>query len=100
MAWRGDVEQHFKNVDNRFIVMNLIDKNDSETRNALRAVIVKELKLSCRCIIDWLDDENNENCEVASDFIENLDQGYDILVIIDARNFIYKLLGKSLSELL
>ena len=34
---------------------------------------MSELKLSCQCIIDWLDDENNKNSETASEFIENLD---------------------------
>ena len=57
-------------------------------------------KLSCQCIIDWLDDENNKNSETASEFIENLDSEYDICVVIDARTFIYDLLGKPLSELL
>ena len=100
MVWRGDIELHNKNVDRTFMVMTLVDEDDTETKNALRAIIVKELKLCCQCIIDWLDDENNENCELASEFIENLDQEYDVCVIIDAQNFIYKLLGKPLSELL
>ena len=61
---------------------------------------MSELKLSCECIIDWLDDENNKNSETASEFIENLDSEYDICTVIDARTFIYDLLGKPLSELL
>ena len=100
MVWRGDIKKHYDNVDKTFIVMNLIDKDDMMTRNALRDVILSELKLSCQCIIDWLDDENNENSETASEFIENLDSEYDICVVIDARTFIFDLLGKPLSELL
>ena len=100
MVWRGDIQKHYENVDKTFIVMNLIDSNDIVARDALRDVILSELKLSCECIIDWLDDENNENSETASEFIENLDSEYDICTVIDARTFIYDLLGKPLSELL
>ena len=100
MVWRGDIKKHYDNVDKTFIVMNLIDNDDIMTRNALRSVILSELKLSCQSIIDWLDDENNENSETASEFIENLDSEYDICVVIDARTFIFDLLGKPLSELL
>ena len=100
MVWRGDIQKHYENVDKIFIVMNLIDSNDIVARDALRDVILSELKLSCQCIIDWLDDENNKNSETASEFIENLDSEYDICTVIDARTFIYDLLGKPLSELL
>lgn len=100
MVWRGDIKKHYDNVDKTYIVMNLIDNDDSVVKNALRGVILEELKLCCQCIIDWLDEENNENSEIASEFIAKLDSEYDICVVIDARTFIYDLLGKSLAELL
>lgn len=100
MVWRGDIQKHYENVDKAFDVMELIDNDDLMTKNVLRDVIMSELKLSCQCIIDWLDDENNKNSETASEFIENLDSEYDICTVIDARTFIYDLLGKPLSELL
>ena len=100
MVWRGDIEKHYENADKAFIVLGLVDEDNTGVRNGIRDVIMNELRLSCECIIDWLDDANNENSETALSFIENLNQKYDVCVIIDVRNFIYKLLGKPLSELL
>lgn len=50
------------------------------------------MKLSCECIINGISDIENINYKTASEFLETLKQGYDIRVIIDARNFIYKLI--------
>ena len=100
MVWRGDIEQHYKNVDRAYMVMNLIDDNDIHTRNGIRTAIINEMKLAFEDIIDWLDDEDNENSKKASVFLKNLESDYDVCMIIDGRNFIYQLLRKPLSELL
>ena len=100
MVWRGDIEKHYENANKAFSVLNLVDRDNTTVLDGIRDVISNEMKLSCQCVIDWLDDDNNEYSEVASDFVENLDQEYDICVVIDAQNFIFNILEKPLSELL
>ncbi|MBR0369726.1 MAG: hypothetical protein IJH63_03240 [Methanobrevibacter sp.] len=100
MVWRGDIQKHYNNVDKAYLVMGLIDDDDIQTKDGIRSAIVNETRLACECIIDWLDDEENEYSEKSSFFLKNLESGYDVCIIIDARNFIYKLLRKPLSELL
>ena len=100
MVWRGDIEKHYDNASKAFDVLNLIDNDKLDVKYGVRTVILEELIKSCNCIIEWLDDEGNVNSEVARLFIESLQLGYDICVVIEARTFIYQLLGKPLSELL
>ena len=89
MVWRGDIEKHYENVTKTYQVMNLLDQDDLEMRNGLRALIVEELIKSCKCIIDWIGDENNRYSQIASDYIVSLELGYDICDIIEIRTFIY-----------
>lgn len=100
MVWRGDIEKHYENVSKTYQVMNLLDQDDLEMRNGLRTLILEELKKSCECIIEWIDDENNRYSQIASDSIVSLELGYDICDIVEIRTFIYQLLDKPLSELL
>lgn len=100
MTWRGDIEKHYENATKTYEVMTLLDQDDLEVKNGLRAVILEETIKSCECIIDWINDKTNENSKIARLFIENLELGYDICVVMEARTFIYQLLDKSLSELL
>ena len=100
MVWRGDIEKHYNNVTKAFEVLDLMNLDDIKGRNSVRSVILNELIKSCECIIDWIDDANNVNSEIASLFIQSFSLGYDIKVIIEARTFIYVLLDKPLSELL
>ena len=99
MVWRGDIEKHYENVTKTYEVMNLLDQDDLAMRNGLRTVIVEELIKSCKCIIEWIGDENNRYSKIASDSILNLQLGYDICNILEIRTFIYQLLDKPLSEL-
>jgi len=100
MVWRGDIEKHYENVSKTYQVMNLLDQDDLAMRNGLRTLILEELKKSCECIIEWIDDENNRYSQIASDSIVSLELGYDICDIIEIRTFIYNLLDKPLSDLL
>lgn len=100
MVWRGDIEKHYENVDKAYDVLKLIDNDELSLKDGIRDVIVNEMRLACKCVIDWIGDESNEISQKSAQFLENLELGYDILVIIDVRTFIYKLLDKSLSELL
>lgn len=100
MVWRRDIEKHYENVSKAFTVLGLIDYNEFEVKNSIRAVIMKEMRLTCECIIDWLDDDKNKYSQTASLYLETFELGYNINVIIEARTFIYQLLAKPLSELL
>lgn len=100
MVWRGDIQTHYDNVSKTFDVLKLIDNNDLQLKNSLRTLILKELINSCNCIIEWIDDNSNVNSEIARLFIESLQLGYDITVVIEVRTFIYELLDKPLSDLL
>ncbi len=100
MVWRGEIENHYENVSKAFTVLGLIENDEFEVKNGIRAVILEELKKSCECIIEWIDDENNRYSRIASDSIVSLELGYDIEDIIEIRTFIYQLLAKPLSKLL
>ena len=100
MVWRGDIQKHYDNVDKAYDVMNLIDEDELDVRNGIRDVIVNELVLCCECIIDWLGDETNVNSKKSQQFKDNLELGYDILLILEARTFIYLLLAKPFSDLI
>ena len=100
MVWRGTIQEHYDNVSKAFDVLKLVDNDQLEVKYGVRTVILEELIKSCQSIIDWLDDENNANSEIARLFIESLELGYDICVIIEVRTFIYQILDKPLSELL
>lgn len=100
MTWRGDIEKHYENATKTYEVMNLLDQDELSLRNGLRTVILEETIKSCECIIDWIDDKSNVNSEIARLFIESLQLGYDITVVMEARTFIYQLLDKPLSEIL
>ena len=100
MVWRGDIQNHYDNVSKAFDVLELIDNEKLEVKYGVRTVILEELIKSCECIIDWIDDKSNVNSEIARLFIESLELGYDICVIIEVRTFIYQLLDKPLSEIL
>ncbi|MBQ3407953.1 MAG: hypothetical protein IJH12_01960 [Clostridia bacterium] len=100
MVWRGDIEKHYENVDKTYAVLDLIDNDQITAKNELREVIRRELQLSCECIIDWLDDSNNENSRKSKRYLESLELGYDICVVLEVRTFIYQLLDKSFSDLI
>ena len=100
MVWRGDIQKHYDNVSKTYQVMNLIDPNDLDMKNGLRTLILDELIESCKCIIDWIGDENNRYSKIASDSIVSLELGYDICDIVEIRTFIYDLLDKPLSDIL
>ena len=92
MSWNVEVKKHYENVSKTYDVLGIIDNDEIGLKNGLREVIVDEMKLSCECVIDGIGDQENKNYKKASEFLENLKRGYDIGVIIDARNFIYKLI--------
>ena len=100
MVCRGAVQKHYDNVSKTYEVIDLLDQDDLDLRNKLRTLILKELVKCCESVIEWIDDESNVNSEIARLYIESLCLGYDIQVIIKARNFIYDLLGKPLNEVL
>ena len=92
MAWNVEVKKHYENVSKTYDVLNIINNDEISLKNGLRDVIVDEMRLSCECIIDGITDVENKNYKTASAFLETLKSGYDIRVIIDVRNFIYKLI--------
>ena len=100
MVWRGDIEKHYENVDKTYAVLDLIDNDQITAKNELREVIRRELQLSCECIIDWLDDTNNENSRKSKRYLESLELGYDICVVLEVRTFIYQLLSKPFTDLI
>ena len=53
---------------------------------------MKELKQSCTEIIEEINDPTNENYQEAKSFLECLQYGYDICLIIELRNFLYNLI--------
>lgn len=97
MLWR-DVEEHYDNVSKAYDVLGLIDNDHLTAKDELREVICRELQLSCRAVIEWLDDSENETSKNALSYLETLQSGYDICVVIETRNFIYKLLDKPLNN--
>lgn len=92
MTWNVEVKKHYENVSKTYDVLNIINNDEIRLKNGLRDVIVDEMKLSCECVIDGIGDSENKNYKTASAFLETLKRGYDIGVIIDVRNFIYKLI--------
>ena len=92
MSWNVEVKKHYENVSKTYDILNIINNDEISLKNGLRDVIVDEMKLSCECIRNGISDIENINYKTASEFLETLKQGYDIGVIIDARNFIYKLI--------
>ena len=92
MTWKKKKKKHYENVSKTYDVLNIINNDEISLKNGLREVIVDEMKLSCECVIDGIGDRENKNYKIASAFLETLKRGYDIGVIIDVRNFIYKLI--------
>ena len=92
MSWNQQVKKHYENVSKTYDVLNIINNDEISLKNGLREVIVDEMKLSCECVIAGIADVENNNYKTASAFLETLKSGYDIRVIIDVRNFIYKLI--------
>ena len=92
MGWNVEVKKHYENVSKTYDVLDIISNDEISLKNSLREVIVDEMKLSCECIIDGINDSENRNYKKASVFLETLNSGYDVRVIIDVRNFIYKLI--------
>ena len=92
MSWNVEVKKHYENVSKTYDVLDIISNDEISLKNSLREVIVDEMKLSCECIIDGINDSENRNYKKASVFLETLKSGYDVRVIIDVRNFIYKLI--------
>ena len=92
MGWNVEVKKHYENVSKTYDVLDIISNDEISLKNSLREVIVDEMKLSCECIIDRIGDGENKNYKKASAFLETLKSGYDVRVIIDVRNFIYKLI--------
>ena len=92
MSWNVEVKKHYENVSKTYDVLDIISNDEISLKNSLRELIVDEMKLSCECIIDGISDSANRNYKKASAFLETLKSGYDVRVIIDVRNFIYKLI--------
>ena len=92
MSWSIEAKEHYENVSKTYDVLNIINNDQISLKNGLREVIVDEMKLSCECVLDGIADHENKNYKAASSFLETLKHGYDIGVIIDVRNFIYKLI--------
>lgn len=92
MGWNVEVKKHYENVSKTYDVLDIIRNDEISLKNSLCEVIVDEMKLSCECIIDGIGDGENKNYKKASAFLETLKSGYDVGVIIDVRNFIYKLI--------
>ena len=92
MIWNEQAKKHYENVSKTYDVLDIINNDEISLKNGLREVIVDEMKMSCECVIEGIDDSENKNYKKASLFLERLKSGYDIGVIIDVRNFIYKLI--------
>ena len=92
MSWNFEIKKHYENVSKTYDILDIISNDEISLKNSLREVIVDEMKLSCECIIDGINDSENRNYKKASAFLETLKSGYDVRVIIDVRNFIYKLI--------
>ena len=92
MIWNEQAKKHYENVSKTYDVHDIINNDEITLKNGLREVIVDEMKLSCECVIAGIGDIENNNYKKASAFLETLKSGYDIRVIIDVRNFIYKLI--------
>ena len=92
MSWNVEVKKHYENVSKTYDVLSIIDNDELSLKNALRRVIVDEMKLSCQCIINGISDSEDNNYKKAAAFLETLKSGYDVTVVIDMRNFIYNLL--------
>ena len=100
MVVRDEIQNHYDNVSKAFDVLDLIDDDKREVKYGIRTLIIEETINTCDSLIKWIGDEKNVNSEIARLFIDSLQLGYDITVIIEARSFIYDLLGKNLSEIL
>ena len=92
MSWNADVKKHYENVSKTYDVLGLISNDEISLKDALRDVIVDEMKLSCECILNEFKDADNKNHQNASLFLDALKYGYDVCVIVEARNFIYNLI--------
>ena len=92
MSWSEQVKKHYENVSKTYDVLSIISNDELTLKDALREVIVDEMKLSCECIINGISDIENKNYKTASAFLETLKKGYDVGVIVEARNFIYNLI--------
>lgn len=86
------LETHYTNIDKEFDLLNITDLDKKEERTRIRENIMKELKQSCTEIIDEINDPTNENYQEAKSFLECLQYGYDICLIIELRNFLYNLI--------
>jgi len=92
MSWNVEAKEHYENVSKTYDVLSIISNDELTLKDALREVIVDEMKLSCECIINGISDIENKNYKTASAFLETLKKGYDVGVIVEARNFIYNLI--------
>ena len=92
MSWNVEVKKHYENVSKTYDVLDIIDNDEISLKNSLREIIVDEMKLSCQCIINGIKDSEDNNYKKAAAFLESLKSGYDVTVVIDVRNFIYKLI--------
>ena len=92
MSWNVEVKKHYENVSKTYDVLDIISNDEIKLKNGLRDVIVDEMKLSCKCILNEFKDADNINHQNASLFLDALKYGYDICVIVEARNFIYNLI--------
>ena len=80
------LETHYTNIDKEFDLLNITDLDKKEERTRIRENIMKELKQSCTEIIEEINDPTNENYQEAKSFLECLQYGYDICLIIELRN--------------
>lgn len=88
------LETHYTNIDKEFDLLNITDLDKKEERKRIRENIMNELKQSCTEIIDGINDPTNENYQEAKSFLECLQYGYDICLVIELRNFIYTLIWR------
>ena len=92
MCYKKELEVHYNNINEEFDLLSNVDLEDNAERTKIRENILEELKQSCVNIIDGINNPDNEDFKDAVLFLESLNYGYDICLVIELRNFIYKLM--------
>ena len=52
MSWNVEAKEHYENVSKTYDVLSIISNDELTLKDALREVIVEEMKLSCQCIVN------------------------------------------------